>query len=101
MREVREETGVEAEHVRELGEVRYWYRHGGARSQGGPLLPVALPRGDTADHDEEVEEVRWMALREACMRSPTRASARSSAVRCGRWILGWRRACGEPGPSLR
>ena len=28
-REVREETGIEAEAVRELGEARYWYRRDG------------------------------------------------------------------------
>src|SRR5271166_730768 len=28
-REVREETGIVAEPVRELGEARYWYRRGG------------------------------------------------------------------------
>src|ERR1700744_1327752 len=28
-REVREETGIVAEPVRELGETRYWYRRGG------------------------------------------------------------------------
>ena len=40
-REVREETGVSTELVRELGEVRYWY------------------------HDDEVEEARWIDLAEA------------------------------------
>jgi 8-oxo-dGTP pyrophosphatase MutT (NUDIX family) len=67
VREVREETGVEAEPVLELGEVRYWYRR-----RGGPVpksVVFYLMRycsGDTEDHDDEVEEVRWMALSEAC-----------------------------------
>jgi mutator protein MutT len=65
-REVREETGVHAELVSELGEVRYWY------SRGGRPVPKTVVfylfrylSGDPADHDDEVEEARWMDLREA------------------------------------
>jgi mutator protein MutT len=67
VREVREETGVEAEPVRELGEVRYWYRRRGRTVPKSVLFYLLRYRsGDTEDHDEEVEEVRWMALAEAC-----------------------------------
>ncbi|MFI5005108.1 MAG: NUDIX hydrolase [Solirubrobacterales bacterium] len=67
VREVREETGVEAELVRELGEVRYWYRREGRLVPKSVLFYLLRYRsGDTADHDEEVEEARWMALSEAC-----------------------------------
>ena len=66
VREVREETGIVAELVGDLGEVRYWYR------RDGRSVPKAVEfflfrylSGDTADHDEEVEEARWMDLREA------------------------------------
>src|ERR1700689_1869846 len=55
-REVREETGVSVELLRELGEVRYWYR------REGRTIPKAVTfylfdylSGDTADHDDEVE----------------------------------------------
>ncbi len=65
-REVREETGIEAELVAELGEVRYWYR------RAGRTIPKSVSfylfryvGGDTADHDNEVEEARWVALGEA------------------------------------
>jgi 8-oxo-dGTP pyrophosphatase MutT (NUDIX family) len=65
-REVREETGVSVELVRELGEVRYWYR------RDGRTIPKSVTfylfdylSGDTADHDDEVEEARWIDLREA------------------------------------
>lgn len=65
-REVREETGVQAELVRELGEVRYWY------SRGGRPVPKSVVfylfrylEGDPADHDDEVEEAYWMDLAEA------------------------------------
>jgi 8-oxo-dGTP pyrophosphatase MutT (NUDIX family) len=65
-REVREETGVVAEPVRELGESRYWYRRDGRTI--GKSVHFYLFRyasGKTADHDEEVEEARWIPLKEA------------------------------------
>jgi 8-oxo-dGTP pyrophosphatase MutT (NUDIX family) len=68
LREVREETGVEAELVGELGEVRYWYRRDGrAVPKSVVFYLLRYLRGDTADHDEEVEEVRWMTLAQACV----------------------------------
>jgi len=67
IREVREETGVEAELVRELGEVRYWYRRDGRAVPKSVVFYLLRYRaGDTADHDDEVEEVRWLPLTEAC-----------------------------------
>ncbi|MEA2314504.1 MAG: hypothetical protein QOI03_1196 [Solirubrobacteraceae bacterium] len=65
-REVREETGVVAEPVYELGEARYWYRRGG-RTIGKSVrfFLFSYIEGDTSDHDEEVEEARWISLREA------------------------------------
>lgn len=67
LREVREETGVHAELVEELGEVRYWYRRSG-RSVPKSVVFYLLRylSGDTSDHDEEVEEARWMPLAQAC-----------------------------------
>ena len=65
-REVREETGIVAEPVCELGESRYWYRREG-RTIGKTVafFLFSFVEGDTADHDDEVEEVRWIALTEA------------------------------------
>ncbi len=66
LREVREETGVEAELVQELGEVRYWYRRDGrAVPKSVVFFLFRYLSGDTADHDDEVEEARWMSLQEA------------------------------------
>jgi|HubBroStandDraft_3_1064219.scaffolds.fasta_scaffold51582_3 8-oxo-dGTP pyrophosphatase MutT (NUDIX family) len=65
-REVREETGVTAELVQELGEVRYWYvreRHRIAKSVHFFLFHYVS--GDLADHDDEVLEARWMGFAEA------------------------------------
>jgi 8-oxo-dGTP pyrophosphatase MutT (NUDIX family) len=65
-REVREEAGVEARLVKELGEVRYWYQRDGRRIP--KLVTFFLfdyVSGDVADHDHEVEVARWVSLEEA------------------------------------
>jgi 8-oxo-dGTP pyrophosphatase MutT (NUDIX family) len=65
-REVREETGVEARIVERLGEVRYRYRRSGVRvfkTVGFYLCDYVS--GDTADHDNEVDEARWVPLERA------------------------------------
>jgi 8-oxo-dGTP pyrophosphatase MutT (NUDIX family) len=65
-REVREETGIVAAPVCELGESRYWYRRDG-RTIGKRVSFFLFNHveGSTEDHDDEVEEVRWMTLKEA------------------------------------
>jgi 8-oxo-dGTP pyrophosphatase MutT (NUDIX family) len=65
-REVREETGVEAELVGELGEVRYWYvRNRRKVAKSVHFFLFRFNGGDLGDHDDEVLEVRWMGLSEA------------------------------------
>ncbi len=67
IREVREETGVQAELVGELGEVRYWYqRDGRAVPKSVVFYLLRYLSGDTADHDDEVEEAYWIGLADAC-----------------------------------
>ena len=65
-REVREETGLVAEPVCELGESRYWYRRDG-RTIGKTVSFFLFNHveGSTEDHDDEVEEVRWIPLKDA------------------------------------
>ena len=66
LREVREETGMTGELVEQLGEVRYWYQREGKKIP--KLVTFFLfeyRSGSEADHDTEVEEVRWVALAEA------------------------------------
>jgi 8-oxo-dGTP pyrophosphatase MutT (NUDIX family) len=80
-REVREETGVEAELVCELGEVRYWYsRDGRAVPKTVVFFLFRYVSGDPEDHDDEVEEARWMPLSDA-QRALTYAGEREMAVR--------------------
>jgi 8-oxo-dGTP pyrophosphatase MutT (NUDIX family) len=65
-REVREETGLEAELVEKLGDVRYFYTRGGERVL--KVVSFYLFRylsGSVLDHDHEVEEARWVPLDEA------------------------------------
>jgi 8-oxo-dGTP pyrophosphatase MutT (NUDIX family) len=65
-REVREETGVDAELIDELGEVSYAYQRGGRQVEKLVRFYLFEYRsGDVADHDHEIEDARWMPLAEA------------------------------------
>jgi len=71
LREVREETGLEAEIVTRLGDVTYWYaRH------DDPARPRRIFKrvrfflmrhrgGRFADRDDEMDDVRWFSLERA------------------------------------
>ncbi|HEV3094180.1 MAG TPA: NUDIX domain-containing protein [Solirubrobacteraceae bacterium] len=65
-REVREETGVQAELVEDLGDVRYWYVRDGRRiAKSVRFFLFRYLSGDVADHDDEVLEARWLELERA------------------------------------
>lgn len=65
-REVAEETGVEAELIDELGDVTYEYERKGRRVEKVVRFYLFEYRsGDVADHDHEIEEARWMPIRDA------------------------------------
>jgi 8-oxo-dGTP pyrophosphatase MutT (NUDIX family) len=65
-REVREETGLEADLVEKLGDVKYWYVRGGKRVRKVVAFFLFRYRsGNVADHDHEVEEALWIPLDEA------------------------------------
>ena len=65
-REVREETGITATVRDRLGQVDYSYRRSGRRTEKTVHFFLCIfESGDTADHDHEVQDVRWMPLREA------------------------------------
>ncbi len=65
-REVREEAGVQGDLVDKLGDVRYWYQRKGRRVfKVVSFYLFEYRSGDVADHDDEIEEVRWMPLEEA------------------------------------
>ena len=65
-REVREETGVTAALREPLGDIRYWYRRGGVRvAKTVHFFLFDYVAGDTANHDHEVEDARWIPLAQA------------------------------------
>jgi 8-oxo-dGTP pyrophosphatase MutT (NUDIX family) len=65
-REVREETGLDVRIVRPLGEMTYSFAAGGERVH--KIVHFFLMEaigGDPSLHDEEYDEVRWVAVPEA------------------------------------
>ncbi|MEA2282140.1 MAG: hypothetical protein QOK21_2747 [Solirubrobacteraceae bacterium] len=65
-REVREETGITAAVREPLGDVEYWYRRGGRKIfKTVHFFLFDFVSGSTADHDHEVDDARWIPLREA------------------------------------
>lgn len=90
LREVREETGLQAEIEAPLGDIGYRYEWGGRRVQKRVtfFLMRALD-GDIGQHGPEMEEVRWFpaaqAGRRASYRGERRVIARAmDALRTGR-----------------
>lgn len=67
-REVREEAGITAELLADLGEIRYWYRRSGrAVAKSVAFFLFRYSSGSLDDHDDEVEEARWMPLAQAAV----------------------------------
>ncbi len=68
-REVREETGTTVDVRERLGEVSYWYRRHGRRiHKTVHFFLCEYVSGSTADHDHEVDAVRWIPLGDATRR---------------------------------
>jgi 8-oxo-dGTP pyrophosphatase MutT (NUDIX family) len=66
LREVREETGLEAEVRAPLGDISYWYVWEGDRVRKRvSFFLMEATGGDTSLHDHEMEDVRWFPLAEA------------------------------------
>ncbi len=68
LREVREETGLDADIVDRLGDVTYWYAR--REREGRParifkrvrFFLMVFRGGRFADRDEEMDDVRWFSL---------------------------------------
>jgi len=65
VREVREETGVEAEPIEKLGEIEYTYERRGRTVEKRVVFYLLEYRSGELAHDHEIEAVHWMPLREA------------------------------------
>jgi 8-oxo-dGTP pyrophosphatase MutT (NUDIX family) len=70
LREVREETGLEAEILEPLGDISYWYVWEDERIRKKvTFFLMAATGGDVSLHDHEMEEIRWFPLQEAVRRA--------------------------------
>lgn len=66
VREVREEGGVNAEIVADLGPIKFVYQRGPRRfAKTVDFYLMRYVSGDPADHDHEVSEARWFPLGDA------------------------------------
>lgn len=70
LREVREEAGIETELVELIEKVEYWYVgfHKSERVRFHKFVYFYLLKylaGDTANHDHEISEARWVSVDEA------------------------------------
>ncbi len=66
LREVREETGLEARIEQALGDIRYFYVWEGVRIRKAVhFFLMRATGGHVSLHDEEMEDVRWFPLAEA------------------------------------
>jgi len=70
VREVREEAGIETEVIARIDKVEYWYlwNEDGRRVRYHKFVYFYLLRyksGDVRDHDDEVNEARWVAIDDA------------------------------------
>lgn len=70
LREVREESGLNAEIIAPLDKIEYWFYadHDGERRRYHKFVHFFLMKylsGDVADHDHEVAEARWVKPEDA------------------------------------
>jgi len=70
VREVREESGIEAEIIEPAREIEYWFtaNYDGERRRYHKRVHFFVMRyisGSVEDHDHEVAEARWVLIREA------------------------------------
>jgi 8-oxo-dGTP pyrophosphatase MutT (NUDIX family) len=73
VREVREETGIEAEIEASLGETRYFYVWEGVRIRKTVhFFLMRATGGDPNDRDDEMEDVQWFPLERALKRAAYR-----------------------------
>ena len=73
LREVAEETGLQAEIEQDLGTVRYFYVREGVRVRKQVrFFLMRATGGDVSHHDDEMEDVRWFPARRAVKRASFR-----------------------------
>ncbi len=68
VREVREETGLTGRIVEKLGDISYWYYIKGENAKCRKTVSFYLMeyvKGDTSDHDGEVDSAEWLSFESA------------------------------------
>jgi 8-oxo-dGTP pyrophosphatase MutT (NUDIX family) len=69
VREVGEETGLQARIEQPLDQIQYWFVWGGVRHfKTVHFYLMEMTGGDTADHDAEYDVVEWFPIAEALRR---------------------------------
>ena len=69
VRETQEETGLQVTLVRPLGTIDYWFAARNVRyHKYVHFFLMKAVGGDTAQHDQEYDEVRWVEIDEALSR---------------------------------
>lgn len=72
MREVREETGIEARIIKPLGRINYWYYREGRRIyKTVHFFLMEAVKENMERRDSEMDEVRWFNLEDAIKRYRT------------------------------
>lgn len=85
LREVQEETGMQGKILQKLGDISYWFydRRESARiHKTVHFFLLEYLQGDPAQHDQEVEEVRWFGTEqvEKTLTYPTEREIVSKAL---------------------
>jgi 8-oxo-dGTP pyrophosphatase MutT (NUDIX family) len=91
VREVREETGIEAEIVQPLEAITYWFVWAPDRARIKKTVHFFLMRmlsGDIADHDDEIDEVVFVPLDKAPKKA-SYSSERKVLRRAAEAVAGW------------
>lgn len=68
LREVREETGLDGEILKKIGQISYWFNLRDETVKVNKTVHFYLIKflgGDTQDHDDEVDEARWFPIDQA------------------------------------
>ncbi|MFA5338598.1 MAG: NUDIX hydrolase [Candidatus Omnitrophota bacterium] len=68
LREIKEETGLTGSIEKELGKINYWFYSDEDKARVHKTVYFYLVRfesGNTADHDTDAEDVRWLPVEEA------------------------------------
>lgn len=96
VREVTEETGLQARLIRPIGAIDYWFRWGGRRHfKTVHFYLMEAIGGDVSQHDHEYDVVEWFSIGEA-LRNMT---YRSEADIVGKAAAMLRHPAEAPGPD--